>query len=66
MKLENIMVHFPRKKSDETIDLKTINLDEEDFVCKIVDFGLTRKLEHSSLSNSYVGTPQYMAPNVLL
>ena len=49
-----------------TVDLKTVDLDKEDFVCKIVDFGLATKLEHSQKIYCFVGTPHFMAPNVLL
>ena len=46
MKMENVMVHFPNRKCDKTIDLQTIDLDKEEFVCKICDFGFACKLGH--------------------
>ena len=39
------MIYFPRNVSDQAVDPKTVELDDEDFVCKIVEFGLSRELK---------------------
>jgi len=49
-------------------DLKPENIayeHQKQFI-KIFDFGLSQTLEPRSLSNSFVGSPLYMAPEVLL
>ena len=51
------MIHFPKRSPDQTIDCKTVDLDKEEFVCKIVDFGLARKIGSKKWKNSFVGTP---------
>jgi serine/threonine protein kinase len=64
MKMENIMIHFPNRSANWTTDLDEIDLDNEEYICKVGDFGLARKLEHQREANSFVGTPKYMAPDV--
>ena len=46
MKPENIMIHFPNRPTNWTGDLAKIDLDTEEYICKVGDFGLARKLEH--------------------
>jgi serine/threonine protein kinase len=64
-KLDNLLIHFPNIKDGETIDWKTIDLDTEEFIIKIADFGYARHLGYNSTSESWFGTPLLMAPEVL-
>lgn len=47
-------------------DLKPENimLDEMGYIC-LTDFGLARTLESGQKSTSFVGTPEYLAPEIL-
>ena len=42
-----------------------MDLDEEEFVIKIADFGYARHLNYDQTSESWFGTPLLMAPEVL-
>jgi len=45
-KLENILIHFPKRDCSKEIPWAEIDLDEEEFEIKIADFGYARRLEH--------------------
>ena len=48
-------------------DLKSLNvLVEKDWTCKIADFGLSVVVQGEQMHRTRLGTPQYMAPEVLL
>jgi serine/threonine protein kinase len=49
-KLENLLIHFPNRDSGREIPWDEIDLDKEEFVIKIADFGYARRLEHGSTS----------------
>ena len=71
LKLDNVMVHFPslsyNRLFDKSFDLleyiSKTNLDG-DFQVKLADLGLARKVEASEMSETFCGTPLYMAPEV--
>lgn len=46
-------------------DLKPANILLKDSCLKIADFGMSRLQEAGELLRSHVGTPYYMAPQVL-
>ena len=58
IKSDNILVHFKSKE-----DLQNLNLLNADI--KIIDFGFARYLEDDSLAQSVLGSPLYMAPQIL-
>jgi serine/threonine protein kinase len=64
--MDNIMISFPNKSVSGSFDLAKIDLDKEKIVCKVGDFGLSVKLSEKRVAYSFVGTPQYMAPDILL
>ena len=45
MKLDNILVHFPDRVNQKSIDLKTIDMDNETFIVKIADLGYAREFK---------------------
>ena len=69
IKLSNILIKFPniiRKNKSEFIDIN--DLDESDFLSselKIIDFGLSKKLDPNELAQTALGTPFHMAPQIL-
>jgi serine/threonine protein kinase len=64
LKLDNILVHFPRFKDRKlkNKDLKAIDLAKEEFVIKICDLGYSRTLDDQDLAKSNCGSPLQMAP----
>lgn len=46
-------------------DIKPTNVLIKDHVLKIADFGMSRYSGKFSVMNSFVGTPYYMAPQIL-
>lgn len=74
LKLQNIMIHFPRK-SDALLKmdslkkqqfLASVDLEREEFEVKIADFGFSKRLQtRSQLNKTICGTPLYMAPQVV-
>ena len=54
LKLENVMV-----------DVWVRNDGASEIVCKITDFGLATFLEHNHKTNQKMGTPRYMAPEIV-
>ena len=55
--MENIMLHFPNRPANWITDLDEIDLDKEEFLCKVGDFGLARKLEFKERGSTFLGTP---------
>ena len=48
-------------------DLKPENvLVNEDGYLLITDFGLSKKLKRDNLSYSFIGTPDYLAPEIVI
>ena len=39
-KLDNLLIHFPNRDDGEPIDWQTVDLDNEEFIIKIADFGI--------------------------
>ena len=59
LKLENIMVNFDSEKDKNDLNMLKCTL-------KIIDFGFAIMLNSSKpFTTSVLGTPQYMAPNIL-
>ena len=58
LKLQNIMVHFDNEP--DKINLKMMKAK-----IKIIDFGLSKQLSANSLTNTILGTVNYMAPKIL-
>ena len=54
LKLENIMV-----------DLERIDEEQTSLICKVTDFGFARALEKDQKETLSVGTPIYMAPELV-
>lgn len=56
IKIENIMVEFmPKKKWETTCEM----------ICKLTDFGFACVIEPGSNLNLTLGSPLYMAPEVI-
>ena len=53
LKLENIMVKLER------------NGDKTNIICKVTDFGFSQKIDPDQKSTKYIGTPVYMAPELM-
>ena len=64
LKLDNILVHFPKRKNKLTRnDLKNIDLDKEEFVVKIADLGYAREFKKDAEDDrafSFKGSPLMM------
>jgi serine/threonine protein kinase len=65
VKLENLLIHFPNRPDAKKFDISTVDLDKEEFIIKIADFGLSRVLDADEMTQSKCGTPLLMAPEVL-
>lgn len=69
LKLENILVHFPKLSSPKARDNYIKNFDfktqSDDIVVKIADLGFARKLGHGQAAATFCGSPLYMAPEVI-
>lgn len=48
MKLDNILIHFPNRSSRRPIDLKTVDLENEEFIVKIADLGYAREFRNEN------------------
>ena len=44
LKLENLLIHFPNQSSEHPIPWEDIDLEQEEFIIKIADFGFARVL----------------------
>ena len=66
LKLDNILVHFPKYSNTEKIDLNAIDLDNEEFIIKIADLGYAREFNRQDESQgreraySFKGSPLMM------
>lgn len=56
MKLDNILVHFPNRSSDEKINLDSVDMDTEEFIIKIADLGYAREFKNPQQGNEGDGT----------
>ena len=72
LKLENMLIHFPdwplqdMDKKDRDIFFKNVDLTKERFIVKIADLGLAKKVLYEDFAKTSVGSPLYMAPEVML
>ena len=71
LKTDNIMVHFPNLSYKELFDkrfdlMKFVSSQDvaSGYQVKLADLGLARKIEVNSMTDTYCGTPMYMAPEV--
>jgi serine/threonine protein kinase len=64
-KLENLLIHFPERSNKDTLPWKHIDLENEEFIIKIADFGYSRILGHEDAVEGWYGTPLLMAPEAL-
>ena len=65
------MVHFPNLSYKELFDkrfdlMKFVSSQDvaSGYQVKLADLGLARKIEVNSMTDTYCGTPMYMAPEV--
>ena len=65
VKLDNLLIHFPNRQNLENVDTTEIDLEDEEFLVKIADFGYSRVLESEGTAKSKCGTPLLMAPEVI-
>jgi protein-serine/threonine kinase len=65
LKLENLLLHFPLKNNESEILHDEVDMEQEEFVVKIADFGFARTLDSDEVARSKCGTPLMMAPEVL-
>ena len=49
----------------QNIMIKFINKEKTEYLVKLADYGFSKSLENKNLTNSYLGTPFTMAPEVL-
>ena len=59
------MLHFPHHNSTTTLPWNNIDLEREEFVVKIADFGFAKTMKHNELADRKCGTPLVMAPEVM-
>jgi serine/threonine protein kinase len=45
LKLPNILIHLPNRDSGKDIPWEEVDLDKEEFIIKIADFGFARYLD---------------------
>jgi len=58
-------VHFPNLSSAGPLPWDQIDLEFEEFVVKIADFGFAKSMKSDEVSDRKCGTPLVMAPEVL-
>ena len=63
VKLDNLLIHFPKMRGE--INWNKVNLDTDEFVIKIADFGYSRVLDWDETTKNKCGTPLLMAPEVI-
>ena len=59
------MMHRDMKLENVMIEIKDVGNDEHQMVCKITDFGFACMMDPARRSSLSIGTPIYMAPEVL-
>jgi len=59
------MMHRDMKLENVMIDIVEVTKDESQMVCKITDFGFACMMDPARRSSLSIGTPIYMAPEVL-
>mmetsp|Transcript_1293 Transcript_1293/g.1597 ORF Transcript_1293/g.1597 Transcript_1293/m.1597 type:complete len:158 (+) Transcript_1293:636-1109(+) len=47
-------------------DIKSLNIFIKDGILKLGDFGISKLLEHTHTQGTLIGTPYFMAPEVIL
>lgn len=57
-------LHEQLKFAHRDIKLENTLLDEVGYI-KIIDYGLAKKIDPNTLAASVVGTPEYMAPEII-
>ena len=65
LKLENLLIHFTGLSSAGPVPWDEIDLEFEEFVVKIADFGFAKNLEPDDVADRKYGTPLVMAPEVI-
>jgi serine/threonine-protein kinase ULK/ATG1 len=65
LKLENLLIHFTGLSSAGPVPWGSIDLEFEEFVVKIADFGFAKNMEPDGLADRKCGTPLVMAPEVI-
>jgi len=63
IKLENILLHFPKHFSKHKIDYSKVSI--YDCVIKIADLGFAKELGSSNLTSTICGSPMTMAPDII-
>ena len=54
-----------RDLKPQNIMIKFLNKEKTEYLVKLADYGFSKSLENKNLTNSYLGTPFTMAPEVL-
>jgi serine/threonine protein kinase len=65
LKLDNLLIHFPKQDNRKKLIPKYFDLTSEPFEIKVADFGYSRELEHGGNAESWYGSPLMMAPESL-
>lgn len=67
LKLENILLHFPKWKGSKEVSneyLMNFNYETDKFEVVICDFGFSKVVNKEELTKTTLGTPAYMAPEI--
>ena len=68
LKLDNILLHFPGWKGKKQVTeeyLMNFDFENDPFEVIIWDLGFAKVIQKEELTNSILGTPIYMAPEIL-
>lgn len=59
------IVHRDLKMENVMVDLETTPSGETEIICKLADFGFATVLEEGHGTRGFMGTPFYMAPEII-